>query len=149
MSKKKQKMKAAAAQPQAAGQPSASEGQPNRFATPLHVYDWKNYAIRNPEGYYDLQTEDTGDVPVRLFLTEALLNETEDTIYAQIINATRFPGVKLVVITPDAHFGYGVPVGCVILTEGTLAMGPVGYDIGCFTYETLVPTVDGHTYPIG
>ena len=28
----------------------------------------------------------------------------------QIVNATRFPGVKLVVITPDAHFGYGVPV---------------------------------------
>ena len=46
-------------------------------------------------------------------------------------NATRFPGVKLVVITPDAHFGYGVPVGSVILTDGTLAMGPVGYDIGC------------------
>jgi tRNA-splicing ligase RtcB len=37
----------------------------------------------------------------------------------------------LVVITPDAHYGYGVPVGCVLLTDATLAMGPVGYDIGC------------------
>ena len=36
-----------------------------------------------------------------------------------------------VAITPDAHHGYGVPVGCVIATTGTLAMGPVGYDIGC------------------
>jgi tRNA-splicing ligase RtcB len=28
-------------------------------------------------------------------------------------------------------------------------MGPVGYDIGCFTADTLVPTVDGNSYPIG
>ena len=86
------------------------------------------------EGYYRLQTEDTGDVPVRLFLTPELLSAAEDTLYSQIVNATRFPGVKLVVITPDAHFGYGVPVGCVILTDaenGAVAMGPVGYDIGC------------------
>mgnify|MGYP001796324824 CR=1 FL=1 len=51
-------------------------------------------------------------------------------------------------ITPDAHFGYGGPVGSVILTDGTLAMGPVGYDIGCFTGDTLIPTVDGKSYPI-
>lgn len=81
-----------------------------------------------------LHTEDTGDVPVRLFLTPKLLQETEDIIYRQIVNATRFPGVKCVVITPDTHYGYGVPVGCVLLTDadsGAVAMGPVGYDIGC------------------
>lgn len=40
----------------------------------------------------------------------------------------------MVVITPDVHYGYGVPVGCVLITdvaEGAVAMGPVGYDIGC------------------
>jgi tRNA-splicing ligase RtcB len=36
-----------------------------------------------------------------------------------------------VAVTPDAHHGYGVPEGCVMATRGTLAMGPVGYDIGC------------------
>lgn len=98
---------------------------------PVSLYGWKQHATPNPEGYFDLKTEDTGDVPVRLFLTPKLLAETEDILYGQIVNATRFPGVKLVVITPDAHFGYGVPVGSVILTDGTVAMGPVGYDIGC------------------
>jgi tRNA-splicing ligase RtcB len=42
--------------------------------------------------------------------------------------------VRLVVITPDAHYGYGVPVGCVLVTDaesGAIAMGPVGYDVGC------------------
>src|SRR5437588_4442745 len=58
----------------------------------------------------------------------------------------------MVVITPDAHYGYGVPVGCVLITdadEGAVAMGPVGYDIGCFTADTLVPTIDGNSHPIG
>ncbi|HVG38096.1 MAG TPA: RtcB family protein [Pyrinomonadaceae bacterium] len=96
--------------------------------------NWKSFAVATSEGYYTLHTEDTGKVPVRLFLTPALLAEAENTLYRQIVNATRFPGVVLVVITPDTHYGYGVPVGCVILTDaasGAVAMGPVGYDIGC------------------
>jgi tRNA-splicing ligase RtcB len=101
----------------------------------LHnAHNWKHLTRWNGEGYYELRTEDTGEVPVRLFLTSTLLNEAEDILYRQIVNATRFPGVKLVVITPDTHYGYGVPVGCVLITDveqGAVAMGPVGYDIGC------------------
>lgn len=96
--------------------------------------NWKHLARWNGEGYYELHTEDTGDVPVRLFLTRTLLGEAEDILYRQIVNATRFPGVRMVVITPDTHYGYGVPVGCVLITDqetGAVAMGPVGYDIGC------------------
>jgi tRNA-splicing ligase RtcB len=96
--------------------------------------DWKRRAALTPDGYYALDTEDTGGVPVRLFLTPALLTEAEPTLYRQIVNATRFPGARMVAITPDTHYGYGVPVGCVILTdraEGAVAMGPVGFDIGC------------------
>ena len=113
--------------------------------------NWKHLARWHGDGYYTLRTEDTGDVPVRMFLTPKLLAETEEIIYRQIVNATRFPGVKCVIITPDTHYGYGVPVGCVLITDadsGAVAMGPVGYDIGCFTADTLVPTVDGKSYPI-
>jgi tRNA-splicing ligase RtcB len=98
------------------------------------AHNWKHLARWNGLGYYELQTEDTGGVPVRIFLTPSLMNDAEDTLYRQIVNATRFPGVKMVVITPDVHYGYGVPVGCVILTdakEGAVAMGPVGFDISC------------------
>ncbi|MFN2493117.1 MAG: RtcB family protein [Pyrinomonadaceae bacterium] len=96
--------------------------------------NWKSFAVATGDGYFRLETEDIRDVPVRLFLTPSLLSAAEDTLYRQIVNATRFPGVKLVAITPDVHYGYGVPVGCVILTDvetGAVAMGPVGYDIGC------------------
>lgn len=85
-------------------------------------------------GFYTLRNPDTGRVQVRLFLTDAFLGDVDEDVYKQIINATNFPGVKLVVITPDVHLGYGVPVGSIILTDaqtGALAMGPVGYDIGC------------------
>ena len=120
--------------------------------TLMNADNWKHLARWNGhDGYYDLQTEDIGDIPVRLFLTPALLDEAENTLYRQIVNATRFPGVRLVVITPDTHYGYGVPVGCVLITDkesGAVAMGPVGYDIGCFTADTLIPTVDGRSYPI-
>lgn len=96
--------------------------------------NWKSLARPTGEGYFDLETEDTGGLPVRLFLTPTLLEEVELLLYQQIVNATRFPGVRMVVITPDAHYGYGVPVGCVLITDaesGAVAMGPVGYDIGC------------------
>lgn len=99
-----------------------------------NAHNWKHLARWDGRGFYELQTEDTGDVRVRLFFTPQLLNDTEEILYRQIINATRFRGVRMVVITPDAHYGYGVPVGCVLITDaeaGAVAMGPVGYDIGC------------------
>jgi tRNA-splicing ligase RtcB (3'-phosphate/5'-hydroxy nucleic acid ligase) len=81
-----------------------------------NAHNWKHLARWNGEGYYELKTEDTGDCRVRLFFTPQLLDAAEEILYRQIVNATRFPGVRMVVITPDAHYGYGVPVG---------------YDIGC------------------
>jgi tRNA-splicing ligase RtcB len=96
--------------------------------------DWKRRTSWNEGGYFELDTPDTTGVPVRLFVTQKLLTEAEPTLYKQVVAATRFPGTKLVCVTPDVHYGYGVPVGCVILTdrdEGAIAMGPVGFDIGC------------------
>src|SRR5262245_4885475 len=94
----------------------------------LLLMSWKSGARRDPGGFYRLPA-DGGEV--RIFMTESLFAEAEETLGDQIRNMRRFPGVVDVVITPDAHHGYGVPVGCVIATTGTLAMGPVGYDIGC------------------
>jgi len=85
-------------------------------------------------GFFSMDRDTTGGVEVRLFLTPSLLADVEDTVYGQILTAARFPGVRLVVITPDVHHGYGVPVGCAIVTDsdtGAIALGPVGFDIGC------------------
>src|SRR5579862_7558716 len=97
--------------------------------------------------YYDLTVG--VKVPVRIFLSPKLFEEAEETIFQQIVAATEFPGVQDVVITPDVHTGYVVPVGCVMATDGTLCQAPVGFDIGCFTAETRIPVADGCSYPIG
>jgi tRNA-splicing ligase RtcB len=98
------------------------------------------------EGYY-LLTQGV-KVPVRIFMNPELFEECEEGVFQQVKAATEFPGVTDVVITPDAHTGYVVPVGCVMATNGTLCQAPVGYDIGCFRGDTLVPTVDGASRPI-
>ena len=60
------------------------------------IENWKLYCKWSNQGYFTLQTEDTGSVEVRLFLTAELLMDAEVTLYTQIVNATRFPGVKMV-----------------------------------------------------
>ena len=45
------------------------------------AHNWKHLARPSGFGYYKLETEDTGDVPVRLFLTQQLLNDAEDILY--------------------------------------------------------------------
>src|SRR5260370_9781017 len=95
---------------------------------------WKDAVKDSGRSFYTLHTQEIGSVPVRLFLTPNLLDAVEESIYPQIVNAASFPGVKLVAITPDVHHGYGVPIGTVLLTDaetGAVAMGPVGFDIGC------------------
>src|SRR5947207_15486417 len=98
------------------------------------------------EGYYLLKQG--VKVPVRIFMNPQLFEECEEAVFQQVKAATEFPGVTDVVLTPDAHSGYVVPIGCVMATNGTLCQAPVGYDIGCFRGDPLVPTADGRAYPI-
>ena len=71
----------------------------------LTARNWKDHLVDSHEGWFSLPGETTGGAPVRLFLTHALLEELEPEIFPQILTATRFPGVRMVVITPDVHHG--------------------------------------------
>ena len=52
-----------------------------------------------------------------------------------------------------AVYGYGVPVGCVILTDralgggGAVAMGPVGFDIGCGMMSARSNVMESRDWP--
>jgi tRNA-splicing ligase RtcB len=96
------------------------------------------------EGYY-LLTQGV-KVPVKIFMNPELFEECEEGVFQQARAATEFPGVTDVVLTPDAHTGYVVPVGCVMATSGTLCQAPVGYDIGCgmAVLTSDVPVEKGH-----
>ncbi len=49
----------------------------------------------------------------------------------QALNTRIAPGVDEVVLNPDAHVGYGAPIGCVMASASHIYPGPVGVDIKC------------------
>ncbi len=62
------------------------------------------------EGYYTL---DLGHgIAARLFLSEKLWAETDEALYQQLQSIAPIPGILDVILTPDAHVGGMVPVGC-------------------------------------
>lgn len=64
-------------------------------------------------------------------------------------NVASLPFVyKHVALMPDVHLGKGALVGSVIATKDAVIPAAVGVDIGCFTGDTLIPLVDGKSYPI-
>jgi len=69
--------------------------------------------------------------PITVFGTEAIRETFDDACLQQAINARTGPGVDHLVINPDAHVGYGAPVGCTMASSTHIYPGPVGVDIKC------------------
>lgn len=68
-----------------------------------------------------------GRLPIKLWL-----NEVEDGAMKQAINLANLPfAFKHIVIMPDCHQGYGMPIGGVLATKGVVIPNAVGVDIGC------------------
>ncbi len=64
-------------------------------------------------------------------------------------NVSRLPCLyKHVALMPDAHLGIGSMVGSVVATKDAVIPATVGVDIGCFTGDTLIPTIDGKSYSL-
>jgi len=75
-------------------------------------------------------------VPARVYASEGLLDLIfRDQSMEQLVNTAAMPGVvKWVLVMPDAHQGYGLPIGGVVPTrypDGVISPGAVGYDINC------------------
>ncbi|MFK0732844.1 MAG: RtcB family protein [Gloeotrichia echinulata HAB0833] len=72
---------------------------------------------------------------------------SEETKMAK--NVASLPFVfKHVALMPDVHLGKGALVGSVLATKEAIIPAAVGVDVGCFTGDTLIPLVDGKSYPI-
>ncbi|MCL2624963.1 MAG: RtcB family protein, partial [Planctomycetaceae bacterium] len=69
--------------------------------------------------------------PIRVIATEAIRETFDEKTLQQAINARLSPGVKQVVLNPDAHVGFGAPIGCVMVSPTHIYPGPVGVDIKC------------------
>ncbi len=74
-------------------------------------------------------------VPGRIFVSSRLLGSLEHETLEQTANVATLPGIqKYSMAMPDAHSGYGFPIGGVAAfdrNEGIISPGGVGYDINC------------------
>jgi len=75
-------------------------------------------------------------VPVVIFASEALVRDMDQKVYEQAVNVATLPGiVKGSFAMPDAHWGYGFPIGGVAAFDpdegGVISAGGVGFDISC------------------
>jgi tRNA-splicing ligase RtcB len=74
-------------------------------------------------------------VPGRIFVSPKLLASLEQETLDQTANVATLPGIqKYSMAMPDAHSGYGFPIGGVAAFDrdtGIISPGGVGYDINC------------------
>lgn len=65
--------------------------------------------------------------PIRLWL-----DDVDEGTMVQARNLANLPFVhKHISLMPDAHLGYGMPIGGVLATKGVIIPNAVGVDIGC------------------
>lgn len=69
--------------------------------------------------------------PITVIGTNSIRAGFETNCLQQAINSRLAPGVTDLVLNPDAHVGYGAPVGCVMVSPTHIYPGPVGVDIKC------------------
>ena len=75
-------------------------------------------------------------VPAILYASAALIDEMDQKVFEQVTNVATLPGiVKAAYAMPDAHWGYGFPIGGVAAFDpdegGVISAGGVGFDISC------------------
>ena len=82
-------------------------------------------------------------VPGRIYASRALVEALDEKVREQVANVAALPGiVGASYAMPDAHWGYGFPIGGVAAFDpeegGIVSAGGVGFDISCGvrTYTT-------------
>jgi tRNA-splicing ligase RtcB len=97
----------------------------------------------NPEGWtqsseFAWRLELTGamNVPGVIYADEALFADMDDKVAEQVRNVAALPGIVAASYAmPDAHWGYGFPIGGVAAFDpdrgGVISAGGVGFDISC------------------
>lgn len=66
-------------------------------------------------------------IPIKVWM-----DSIDDKTLEQVVNLANLPfAFKHISLMPDAHSGYGMPIGGVLATDGVIIPNAVGVDIGC------------------
>ncbi|MGZ4878158.1 MAG: RtcB family protein [Candidatus Angelobacter sp.] len=95
-----------------------------------------NRLTRKSETEWHIEPTGKMRVPGVIFATEKLVREMDDKVCEQVSNVATLPGiVKGSFAMPDAHWGYGFPIGGVAAFDpeagGIISAGGVGFDVSC------------------
>ncbi|MFP4403891.1 MAG: RtcB family protein, partial [Candidatus Woesearchaeota archaeon] len=113
----------------------------------------KEKLVQINDNEWDLPKSSREDMNVKgkLFANKLIYDLVEDEAINQLANVACMPGViEPVIALPDAHFGYGLPMGAVAAFDsnnGVISSGLCGFDINCginsiatnLTYEEIKP----------
>jgi tRNA-splicing ligase RtcB len=95
-----------------------------------------NLFTRRSEYEWEIARHGAMRVPAVIYATEQLIRDMDHKVYEQAVNVATLPGiVKASYAMPDAHWGYGFPIGGVAAFDpdegGVVSAGGVGFDISC------------------
>ena len=92
----------------------------------------------HPVSEFEWHIEPAGGmyVPGIIYASKDLIAGMDDKVYEQVCNVARLPGIiNASYAMPDAHWGYGFPIGGVAAFDpdegGIISAGGVGFDISC------------------
>jgi tRNA-splicing ligase RtcB len=91
---------------------------------------------RRSEYEWEIAKHGAMRVPAVIYASAALIRDMDLKVYEQAVNVATLPGiVKASYAMPDAHWGYGFPIGGVAAFDpdagGVISAGGVGFDISC------------------
>src|SRR3970040_3134631 len=91
---------------------------------------------RHDETRWEIAPHGKMRVPAVIYATEELIRAMDDKVYEQLTNVATLPGIVTAAYAmPDAHWGYGFPIGGVAAFDpdagGVISAGGVGFDISC------------------
>jgi len=95
-----------------------------------------NRLIRRGPFEWELPAEGPMRVPAVIYAGADLIRDMDDKVLEQAANVAALPGiVGPAMAMPDAHWGYGFPIGGVAAFDpdegGVISAGGVGFDISC------------------
>jgi tRNA-splicing ligase RtcB len=91
---------------------------------------------RHDETRWEIAPHGKMRVPAVIYASEDLIRAMDHKVYEQVTNVATLPGiVQAAYAMPDAHWGYGFPIGGVAAFDadlgGVISAGGVGFDISC------------------